>query len=186
MRRRLAGSRRLVDRGGQTLAGTGALAFVLYLYTITGTIFAITESQSAWYREWRYPWGTLADSIRIAVTGNDVHCDWFLYVNNGIDLALTLSALSLTVVALVWSVRRRFPWSLSLYLVGSLVFLLSLHGVYPVPLWGMSRWVAPLFPLYLVAGAIRLPARLAHLLPVTASVLLIGFTAWWASGRWIG
>lgn len=185
-RRSTDGTRFRTFAAASLLAGSGVLAFVLYLYGITGTLFAIPDSQSAWFREWRYPWVTLADSLRIAATGNRVENDWFLYANNAVDLAMTLFALVLTGVAVARSARGRFPWSLTLYLLASLAFLLSLHGVYPVPLWGMSRWVAPLFPLYLVAGAIRLPSRLERALPAASSALLVTFTAWWASGRWIG
>jgi Gpi18-like mannosyltransferase len=168
------------------LSVSGIVAFVVYLFAITGTFLAIPRAQAHWWRQWEYPWTTLFDSFRVVLAGTGVPGDWFLGVINAVDLGFTLLALGAAATALAWSMRGRFPWSLSAYLVASLLFLLSLHGLAQVPLWGMSRWVAPLFPLYLVAGGFRLGPPVGRVLPLACAAVLLLSTAWWASGRWAG
>jgi hypothetical protein len=193
VRRRFSLSSLLAIGVGLFLSGLGVIAFVYYLYTITGTFLAIPQSQAQWQRAWQFPWITYGKSLWIAVTGNRVPGDWFLYAINWVDLLFTTLALALAALALWWSYRGRFRWSLSLYLVGSLVFMLSSQGptfngsgLDVIPLWGMCRWVGALFPLYLVMGQLfenRIAGRVAAL--VSAGTLII-FTAWWISGRWVG
>jgi hypothetical protein len=169
-----------------TLSISGIVLFVLYLYTLTGSFTAITEAQALWRRTWQFPWITLWTSIRIALTGNQVAGDWFLYVINWSDLLFTLLALALTILAIRWSLQRRFPWSLSLYLAGALVFLMSTQGLQVVPLWGMTRWVGALFPIHLILGRLE-QYRVARVLVALASAgMLVVFAAWWMTGRWVG
>lgn len=171
---------------GLALSVLGVVAFVFYLYSITGTFLAIPKAQSLWLRHWEFPWVTLGKSIFIALTGNGVEGDWFLYVINWSDLLFTLLALALTIVAIRWSLKQRFKWSLTIYLVITLVFLLAQHGLAEVPLWGMTRWVAAIFPLYLILGDISQRKFVQGAMAVVSGCLLIVFMAWWTSGRWIG
>jgi hypothetical protein len=171
----------------------GTVVFVLYLYTITGTFTAITQSQALWRRHWNWPWLTIWNSIQIAFTGNRVPGNWFLYAINWMDLLFTLLALVLACIAIYRSIRGRFPWSLTLYLIVSLVFTLSSEGPYlteasrlvVIPLWGMTRWVSALFPLFLLMGDLIGNRKLRWATVVASAVLLIAFTAWWTTGRWI-
>jgi Gpi18-like mannosyltransferase len=171
---------------GLALSIAGIVLFVLHLYSITGTFLTIPQAQAKWQRQWELPWLTLWKSLRLAVPGNNITNDWFLYVINWSDLLFTLLALALTALALWWSFRRRFRWSLSIYLISSLAFLLSSQGVETVPLWGMTRWVAALFPIYLILGDLG-QSRAAHrTIALVSGSLLLLFTAWWTSGRWVG
>ncbi|NJN98432.1 MAG: hypothetical protein HC875_32265 [Anaerolineales bacterium] len=171
---------------GLMLSVLGVVAFVFYLYSITGTFMAIPKAQSQWLRHWELPWVTLEKSIFIALTGNGVENDWFLYVINWSDLLCTLLVLALTVVAFVWSLKQRFKWSLTIYLIITLIFLLAQQGLEEVPLWGMTRWVAAIFPLYLILGDISRRKIVQGAIALVSGCFLILFMAWWTSGRWIG
>ena len=179
---------------GLALSVCGIVLFVVYLYSITGTFWAIPRAQALWMRHWQYPWITYWKSISIAVTGNRVPGDWFLYTINWVDLFFTTLALILTALAIWRSFRNGFNWSLSLYLVGSLIFVLSTEGpsqtgsmgVDVVPLWGMTRWVAALFPLFLVLGDLGENKNVHKIIIFISAGLLLLFSAWWISGRWVG
>ncbi|MBN1218144.1 MAG: hypothetical protein JXM69_04390 [Anaerolineae bacterium] len=171
---------------GLVLSVSTVVLYVFYLYFLTGSFLAIPRAQAAWLRCWEYPWITLWKSISIALFGNGLTNDWFLYAINWVDLSFTGLALSLTGVAVYWSFKGRFNWSLSLYLEVSLLFLLAQQGVELVPLWGMTRWVAALFPLYLILGDLINHRVMRWIVPVVSASLLLFFTAWWTSGRWVG
>jgi Gpi18-like mannosyltransferase len=166
---------------GGLLAGSGVVAYVVYLYTLTGRWTAITEAQALWLRKWTLPWVALGKSVWIALTGNDVAGDWFLYAINWSDLLFTLFAIVMTFLAV-----RRLPASLTIYLAVTLVFVLCQQGVEVVPLWGMTRWVAALVPIYFVL-ADWLGNRRRYWVAVSASApALMVLMAWWSSGRWVG
>jgi Gpi18-like mannosyltransferase len=171
---------------GLILSVSGVVLYVLYLYSITATFFAIPEAQAEWQRHWQYPWVSLWKSINLTLALNTLSNDWFLYAINWVDLLFTISALALTVVAIWWSFQRRFSWSLSIYLGVSLAFVLAQQGVEVVPLWGMTRWVAAFFPLYLILGNLAKYKTTRWTYAFFSASLLIFFTAWWTSGRWIG
>jgi hypothetical protein len=189
IRRRQFSPRSLLSLAvGLALSISGVVLFVLHLYSITGTFLAIPQAQAKWQRQWELPWLTLWKSLRLALSSNNVTNDWFLYVINWSDLLFTLLALTLTALALWWSLQgsQRFSWSLSIYLFSSLAFIMSSQGLETVPLWGMTRWVAALFPIYLVLGDLS-QSRIAHrTMALVSGSLLLLFTAWWTSGRWVG
>jgi hypothetical protein len=163
------------------LAGSGIVAYVVYLYQLTGAWTAITAAQSLWLRKWTWPWVTLGKSLGIALTGNGVEGDWFLYVINWSDLLFTLLAIGLMILGI-----RRLPASLTIYLATTLVFVLCQQGLEVVPLWGLTRWVASMTPIYFVL-ADRLRGGLRSWLVLGASALAqVILVAWWASGRWVG
>jgi Gpi18-like mannosyltransferase len=173
--------------GGLVLSVMGVVLYVAYLYASTGTFLAIPQAQAGWQRHWDWPWTTLWHGLQMALSpGVSLRSDWFLYISNLIDLSFTLLAIALTAVAVVRSIRGSFRWSLSIALIGSLIFLTSSHGVERVPLWGMTRWVAALFPLYLVVGDLSQNKTINLAIGVISAAFLVLLTAWWASGRWVG
>jgi len=171
---------------GITLSGVGVIGYVYYLYTLTGTFLAIPIAQAQWLRHWQYPWLTYWQSLAAAFVDFRQLTDWFLYVINWVDLGFTTFALVLTVFAVRMSLHHRFRWSLTLYLCCALLFLLSMAGpAAAIPLWAMSRWIGSLFPLFLVMAQLT-ESRIANRLMLALSgAILIVFTAWWASGRWV-
>jgi len=166
---------------GLILSISGVVVYVLYLYSLTGTFFAITQAQSLWLRSWAWPWETLFKSIALIFTGSGVEGDWFLYAVNWSDLLFTLFAIGTAVLAF-----KRLPKSMFAYLAASLVFLLFQQGLPQVPLWGMARWVAALFPLYLVIASLTKNKIVFRASTLLSALLMLGFMAWWASGRWVG
>jgi hypothetical protein len=174
------------------LAVAGTVLFVVYLYTVTGTFTAITQSQALWQRHWEWPWMTVLKSLHIAMTGSRVPGNWFLYAINLADLLATLFAIALTGVALYRSLQQRFPASLTVYLLCMLVFTLSSEGPYyqgslvVVPLWGMTRWVVAMFPLFLVLSDVLYRRKLRWVYAALSLLLMVGLTAWWTTGRWVG
>jgi Gpi18-like mannosyltransferase len=171
---------------GLGLSAAGVVAFVLYLYRITGTFLAIPRAQAEWLRQWQYPWITYWKSVKVALLGTQVPGDWFLYMINWSDLLFTTLALALTGVAAWWAHKGRCKWSLVVYLVGSLAFLLSQQGLEMVPLWGMTRWVAALFPIYLIMADIPLRRIFRWAILWISGGLEALLFAWWSSGRWVG
>lgn len=164
----------------------GVVGYVYYLYTLTGTFLAIPIAQAQWLRHWQYPWLTYWQSI--AATFSDVRQlnDWFLYVINWVDLGFTTFALVLTALAAQMAIHQRFRWSLTLYLGCALLFLLSMAGpAEAIPLWDMSRWVGSLFPLFLVMAQLTESRPGNRLMFAFSSAVLVFFTAWWTSGRWV-
>jgi Gpi18-like mannosyltransferase len=184
---------------GALLSGVGMIAFIYYLYRLTGSLTAITQAQAEWGRSWQLPWVTVWLSLETAFSPLRVPGNWFLYAINWLDLLFTLFALLCAAAALIQSARRRFPWSLSLYLVASLGFLLSSMGPFvrgtedlvAIPLWGMSRWVGQLFPQYLLLGSLLGDETgrrrwLTQALIGGSFLVELLFAAWWITGRWIG
>ncbi|MBP7998813.1 MAG: hypothetical protein KA314_13295 [Chloroflexi bacterium] len=167
-----------------SVAGVGL--YVVYTYTLTGSWLAIPDCQALWQRQWQLPWLTYGQSVRYLIEGNGLTGDWFLAAINGVDLAVTTVALGLTAAAAYQAYHHRYPWSLVLYLVVSLLFLLAQRGPSVVPCWGMSRWIGSLFPLFLVLGNTTRSHLWQKIVLVLSAGLLLGATAWWTSGRWVG
>jgi Gpi18-like mannosyltransferase len=175
------------------IAALGTVVFVAYLYFVTGSLTAITDAQTLWGRHWNWPWTTIWISIQIAFTGARVPGNWFLYAINWADLLVTVFALVLTGVAIHRSIHGRFQWSLTLYLIATLAFTLSSEGPHftgtqldIVPLWGMTRWVSTLFPIFLLMGDLFKNRGLRWAVMISSASLMIACAAWWMTGRWVG
>ena len=171
----------LLLAAGLALSACGVVSYALYVYSFTGSLLAVTEAQSAWLREWELPWVTLCRSIRFCVWGSGVPGDWFLYVANLYDLLFAAVSIVLAVASF-----RRIRTSLTVFLVFSIAFVLSIRGVDPVPLWGFARWVAPLFPLYLTLADVGQSRSTRRLGWAGSAAGLLLFSSWWATGRWVG
>jgi Gpi18-like mannosyltransferase len=163
------------------LAAGGTVLYVLYLYLLTGKLNAIREAQDLWLMQWQYPWVTLGKGVWIAFMGNGVENDWFLYVSNWADLLFTLLAIGLTLIG-----ARRLPLSFTVYMVVSILFILTRQGLEMVPLWGRARWVVPLFPMYFVIADLLKSRRVFWPAMAVSALMMAALAAWWASGRWVG
>lgn len=171
---------------GLMLSFLGIAFYVLFVYSQTGSWFEILESTAAWQRQLQIPIITYLKSLRIVFLGNNVPDDWFLYVINIIDLIFTSFAIAITSLAIWKSRSGKFNWGLTTYMICYLVIMLSSQGLEVVPLWGMTRWVALLFPMYFILADLFKKTRSF----LTVSGLMMGiqivFVIWWVSGRWIG
>lgn len=168
------------------LTFVAVMSYIVYLQSVTGSLTAITDTQAeGWLHVWKFPLVPVVEAFAFIVD-NSQFPDWFSYAINLMDLAFTLFGLAMMAVALRWSFKGEFHWSLSLYMLGYLMFVLSRRGPW-VPLDEMARWVAPLFPIYLVMARLTLKRPRFHwLVTGVMAVALIGLTAWWISGRWVG
>jgi Gpi18-like mannosyltransferase len=171
---------------GGILSIAGIVAYMYYLYTLTGSWLAIPEAQSGWQAQFQFPWVTYWMSLRLILFGTNVAGDWFLYVMNVIDLGFITLALALTGVAAWRSLRHQFSWGLTIYLLISSAFLLTQQRLEVAPIWGMTRWVAALFPIYLILGNLSKRKVVQWGGAVGSGLLLLLFAAWWISGRWVG
>lgn len=186
-RRRVWQWRLLILLGlGLFLSVAGVGLYIVYTYTLTGSWTAIPDCQALWQRQWQLPWLTYGQSVGYLLEGNDMAGDWFLSAINGVDLLVTTLALGLTAAAAYQAYHHQYPWSLVIYLVVSLLFLLSQRGPSVVPCWGMSRWVGSLFPLFLVPGNTTQSRLWQKIALVLSAGLLLLATVWWTSGRWVG
>ena len=171
---------------GSVLSVLGVVIYVYYLYVVLGTFMAIPNAQASWPRQWQFPLITYLLGLKTLIGVSLLRDNWFLYAMNALDLLSTSFAVFIIWISFTRAKNGEFPWSLSVYSIVALLFYLSSQNEMPVPLWGMTRWVASLFPLYFVLGNLFQNRRLQLLFFLGSGMLLIMFTAWWASGRWIG
>jgi hypothetical protein len=171
---------------GALIAPLGALAYLLFLGYRTGSpdlITAYASVQAAgWERALTWPWITLYDGITAAVLGANIPPDWFSRAVAWQDLAYALFGLSLG----VWGLFH-LRASTAAFLLASVVFLFTNSGPYGFAFYSMPRWIAGLFPIYLVLAlfTLRLPGQVRWI-PAAASAIALGFFAgWFATGRWV-
>ncbi len=187
VRRRKFDVKGLLSLGlGLAFSILGIVLYVYYLYLLFGSWTAIHEAQSHWHRQWQFPLITYWEGLKALVNFPHLRVDWFEYASNVMDLGFTSFAILVVIVSMVWAKRGEFPWSLSIYAAILLLFFLSSQNELPTPLWGMTRWVASIFPIYFVLGNMFKSNKLQALYYAGSALLMVFFTAWWTSGRWIG
>ena len=170
---------------GGLLSIAGILLYIYYLYIVLGTFMAIPNAQSGWHRQWQIPFITYWEGVKTLLKISLLSDNWFLYSINILDIIFTSFAVYIIVIAFIRANRKEFPYSLAIYSSFALLFFLSSQNELPAPLWGMSRWVASLFPIYFLLGNLFRSKKLQVAYFVGSSILLLLFTAWWASARWI-
>jgi len=166
---------------GTLIAPLGVLAVSIYfvLARDISNIFGMYSSieLDVFQRYLAWPWVTFYDALKVAMFGKG-----FTQVIAWHDLGYALLG---TTSALYGLFRLRL--SIALYFLIGMVFLYSNHGPYDLPFLSISRYIAVLFPIYLILALVstRLPGRLQWL-PVLMSVSLLGIlSAWFATGRWV-
>ena len=175
-----------IAAAGLALMVVGLAAYVVYLHALTGSWLAIPRAQARWGAVTTAPWSNYLQSVRVAIVGNGVTGDWFLYAMNAADLLFASGALALTAASCWLTWRGTLPLSLALYLAASLALILSQHRNDLVPLWGSARWVAALFPMYLVLARLVTSQRGHVLIAWIFAVGQCALFAWWSTGRWVG
>lgn len=153
------------------------LGFMLYNLYAVGDPLAFITSQQSWGRHFDLPWRNIAANIPLTFSDNP-------YSQPGLALDTFLVTGSLTGL-LQLSLVPRFKIPASYLVIGWLWFLIPLCSTAPgAPLYSMSRFILPLFPLYLFFG--QLPGRLFYSwLLLSGSVLLL-CTALFMNWYWIG
>jgi hypothetical protein len=127
-----------------------------------------------------WPWVSLWDTIQLAVFGKGVEGNWFWRLVGWEELAFT--GLFILLAILAWGMLRR---SLALYLSLSLLMYTASHGPSGMGLMSMPRYVLPLFPGFIVMALLLRDQRWRWLALVGSGILLIWYTFWFGSGRWV-
>jgi len=171
---------------GGLLSISGILLYIYYLYLVLGSFMAIPNAQAAWPRHWDFPWDTYYEGLKILASPSLIRENWFAYAMNAMDFLFTSFAVVVIVISFLRAKQGNYPWSLFIYSIFALLFFLSSQNELPSPLWGMSRWVGSLFSLFFVLGNMLKNKKMQTLYFMGSSLLLVFFTVWWTSGRWIG
>lgn len=172
--------------GGAALAPLGLCAYLLFLSLQAGGANPITiysaNLATHWETESAWPWITIRDAVRAALFGAELAPGWFSRALAWQDLLYALLGFALA----GWALRHLRP-SLSLYMLGSMLFFVSSHGPDGYVLESMPRHVASIVPIYLVFACAQghLPQRVRWI-PIALSLSLLSLlSAWFASGRWV-
>jgi hypothetical protein len=105
---------------------------------------------------------------------------------NIFDLAFGVLVIILTIMAIRLSFQKKLNWSLTNFLIVSVIFIFARQS-YQVPLDEMARWIAPLFPIYIVMAIMtERKIGLQRIILAISGISLLLLTAWWSTGRWIG
>lgn len=166
---------------GSLIAPVGVIAFYLHLAATRGVVNIIglysSTALTAFERNLALPWVTFSDALNVALYGKG-----FTQVIAWHDLGFALAGMAGALFGL-FHLRQ----SAALYFLLGMIFLYSNHGPAGLPFLSIPRYVAALFPLYLVLAIVtmKMPKKLRWLL-VLASVGFLGIlSAWFATGRWV-
>ncbi len=171
---------------GAFIAPLGLLSYMFYLGRLAGTVNGFhvftTLQATEWGRTRTFPWITLFHGIQAAIWGTSVTSLYFsrlLAIQN-----LGYALIGISIAAWGWFNLRR---SFSFYLIGGVLFLLINHGPAGNPLMSFPRHLAILFPVYIALsnlfGKFGNPMRVV--LVGLSVILLVLYTAWFTSGRWV-
>jgi len=127
-----------------------------------------------------WPWVSIWDTVQLAVFGKGVEGNWFWRLVGWQELAFT--GLFILLAILAWKMLRP---SLALYLSLSLIMFTASHGPYGMGLMSMPRYVLPLFPGFLVMALLLQDRRLRWITLAGSGFLLLWYTFWFGSGRWV-
>lgn len=171
---------------GMLIAPFGLFAYMGYLGWQAGTLNGFdvffTLQSSEWEGLRAYPWATLFHGIQSAVTGKNVSPLLFSRLLTIQNLGYALIGISMAIWS--WFNLRR---SYSYYLIGGILFLLINHGPAGNPLMSFPRHLALFFPVYIVlaelSGKIKNTLRIP--LIILSILILVIYSAWFASGRWV-
>jgi hypothetical protein len=171
---------------GGMIAPLGMLGYLTFLGLQAGSFDLLniyTSNHSAeWKRITTWPWVTFYNGLRAVLFGTGITPDWF-------SRALVLQDFVYAVLGLILSIWSLFNLRLSTssFLLVGMLFFYTNHGPYGYAFWSVPRYVATLFPFYLILAlfTLRLPNKYRWL-PVMCSIGLLGIlSAWFASGRWV-
>lgn len=133
-----------------------------------------------WRRFVTWPWVSIWDTIQLAVFGKGVEGNWFWRLVGWQELAFT--GLFFLLAVLAWKKLRP---SLALYLTLSLILYTASHGPYGMGLMSMPRYVLPLFPGFLVMAMLLRDRPWRWIVLAGSGLLLLWYTFWFGSGRWV-
>lgn len=157
------------------------MLYQLYLGLTFGDVLQSFHAQREFGKRYvTWPWVSVWDTLLLAVTGQGVEGNWFWRLVGWQELFYTGVFAALTVLS--WRLLRP---SLAVYLSLSVIMFVASHGPYGMGLLSMPRYLLPLFPAFIVAALLVRHSFLCWIVLGTSSILLIGYTIWFGSGRWV-
>ena len=171
---------------GALFAPIGMLSFFIFIALQSGSLnlFSVYMSNSAlaFGRYITWPWLTLYDGLRAAIFGIGINADWFSRILVVQDIFYAL----LGIILAIWSMFH-IRLSSALFLLFSMLFFFMNHGPAGYAFWSIPRYVASLYPLYLVLAllTIKLPSFYRWTLIIISTIMLGLLSAWFVTGRWV-
>lgn len=156
---------------GLLLIPFGAI-FYLFLRYLVGGSPVIPTSEPQLFARLAPPWENLIYSARTLASGSFHQADLF-------NFAFTVLFLALLVLS--W---RRFSLSYHMYTIGTLV-LATIRLVETQPLNSMSRYVLPLFPIFIYLGLLGTNSRVHRFIFYPSVTLLLYLSGQFAMWGWV-
>ncbi len=157
----------------------GTLAFVLYLWHVTGSPWTLfSDEKTAWFRTPILPW----EQVGIALDRALWPRNHYITSVNLLDAGSTLLFIGLT----VWSVFK-MPPAYWLYGVPVLIAALSttIDPAKAPPTSSVTRYLMAVFPAYIALGRIAKNAFVDQCLRWTFAFLLAVFAIYFFSRNWV-
>jgi hypothetical protein len=123
-----------VNSLGLLLAPVGLLAFMAYLYSITGNAFAFADAQAAWKVRWGF---FLQPLVTFIISPFELSAGWNFRMLNFAAAATALCC------GFVWLKRRNWAWAFY-------IFISVLTPLSTVTLEGHSRYMVSVFPIFVL------------------------------------
>ncbi len=151
--------------------------FMLYNFYLLDNPIAFITTQQDWGRHFELPWHNIAANIPMTFFNDP-------YSQPGLALDTFLTVSSLIGLCLL-TILPQFKIPTSYLLIGWLWFLIPLCSTAPsLPLYSVSRFILPIFPLYLFFGQLSRKSYYCYL-AISTSVLLV-CTSLFMNWYWIG
>jgi hypothetical protein len=151
--------------------------FMIYNQYLLGNPLAFVTTQQNWGRHFEFPWNNLWGNIPLTFTSN-----FYNQPGAGLD-SFTVTITAFGLLYLTFSPRSSIRTSY--LLLGWLWFLIPLSSTAPgLPLYSMSRFVLPVFPLYLLFG--QLPKSLFYSYLCISTFSLVICSALFMNWYWLG
>jgi hypothetical protein len=164
-----------------SIGSLGVGLYALYMWGVHGSPIAFANAQSEWGGSWVFPGMGFITSMQVVLGLAGTPEDWFMRAVNLHDWLSSALFLGATIAAF-----KLVRHSLFLYMVAALLLLLVLHGPFSFGLWSMPRYVLALFPGFIIFGVgLAYWSRWRWIILSGSVGLLIFFTAWFATGRWV-
>ena len=151
--------------------------FMMYNFYLLGTPVAFVSSQQGWGRHLGLPWQNIWNNLPLTFANNPA---------NQPGAALDSFTVIISLIGLLCvTFLPKFKVRTSYLILGWLWFVIPLmFSATELPLYSMSRFILPIFPLYLFFA--RLPEKLFYCYIVVSAFTLLICTSLFINWYWIG
>jgi len=153
------------------------LLFMLYNLYLLGNPVAFISSQQGWGRHLGLPWQNIWNNLLLTFTNDPVH-----QPGGALDSFTVIISL---VGLLCTTFLSKFKVHKSYLIIGWIWFIIPLvFTAAELPLYSMSRFILPIFPLYLFVA--RLPEAVFYCYITVSAFALLLCTSLFINWYWIG